>query len=641
MKTLHKILIAAIIVLVVAAGAYAFFGSSQTKGEGISYNASALSEKLAINMNNWNYDESNDIYYQTGLIYCVEPEDTAYESCGIYVPGKFFDATKNENGTYTCTVNNDEKVGNYTASNAPIVIPINTGGYSSQKAPTSFNANEVKEYTDEGIVYLEAGCRGRENGENYSGGAPWGATDLKAAVSYFRFNNDVLPGDSEKIFTFGTSGGGAQSAIMGASGNSELYNPYLESIGAAMVDKDGNAISNAVAGSMCWVPITNLDTADEAYEWNMGQYSESGTRANDTFMSSLSDDLAAEYASYINELGLKDPSGNTLTLEESENGIYASGSYYDYLLGVTEESLNNFLNDTTFPYTPSESGMGMGAGNMAGGEMPDAQGQSSQASESGEMPQADSSSLPSGEMPQADQSSQASEGGEMPDAQGQTTGSSEDSTASDATYETPQDYIDSLNSDETWVEYDADTNTAKITSLGAFVRHCKNPTKSVGAFDDFERSEAENDLFGTISNESLHFDTIMAKLLTENGDKYSKFSDYDSGYASEYNNDIQKNDSLNVTMETRTNMYNPMYYLCDYYDGAGSSDVAKHWRINSGIEQGDTSQCVEVNLYLALVQKVGADNVEFATVWNQGHTDAERTGDATSNFISWVNECSA
>ena len=40
--------------------------------------------------------------------------------------------------------------------------------------------------------------------------------------------------------------------------------PYLESIGAV------EGISDAVAGSMCWCPITNLDYASEAYEWNLG-----------------------------------------------------------------------------------------------------------------------------------------------------------------------------------------------------------------------------------------------------------------------------------------------------------------------------------------------------------------------------------
>ena len=591
MKTLHKILIIVVVVLIAIAGVMAFTGNSTPQGEGISYNATALSEKLSIDMDNWNYDETNDIYYQIGLVYCAEPEDTSYESCGIYVPGKYFTGTENSNGTYTCTLNENAQVGNYSASSAPIVIPVNTPGYSSCAAPTSYSGDSVKDYIDEGFIYLDAGCRGRDNAE-----APDGVTDLKSAVTYYRFNGNVLPGDAEKIFTFGHSGGGAQSALMGASGNSELYNTYLESIGAAMVDKDGNGLSNAIAGAMCWCPITNLDTADEAYEWNMGQY----MRENGTFSAALSDDLAAEYATYINDLGLKDPNGNTLTLEESDSGTYTSGSYYDYMLEVTEESLNNFLADTTFPYTPSSSEdmRGMPSGD-ASGEMP-----------SGEVP-SDSGSMPSGDSETSDSSS---------------------------SYETAQDYIDSLNSDETWIEYDASTNTAKITSLEAFVKHCKNPSKSVAAFDDLERSQAENGLFGLDAESSSHFDSILANLLSENKDKYSSYSDY-SDYSSEYSNDLAQTDSLNNTMRTRVNMYNPMYYLCDYYDGAGSSDVAQYWRINTGIEQGDTSQCVDVNLYLAVAQKVGNDNVEFSTVWGQGHTQAERTGDSTTNFINWVNDC--
>ena len=45
----------------------------------------------------------------------------------------------------------------------------------------------------------------------------------------------------------------------------------------------------------------------------------------------------------------------------------------------------------------------------------------------------------------------------------------------------------------------------------------------------------------------------------------------------------------------------------------------------------------EVNLALAL-KNYGAD-VDFETVWGQGHVEAERTGDSTSNFITGVNEC--
>ncbi|WP_407431715.1 subtype A tannase [Methanobrevibacter sp.] len=608
MKKLHLIIIA-IIILISIVGVFFLTGNSTPTGEGPSYNASALTNNLSVDMNNWQYDETNDIYYQIGLVYCMNPKDTSYESCGIYVPGKYFEGSKNSNGTYSCKINENAKVGNYTSNSAPIVMPVNTPGYSACKAPTSYNAGEVKNYTDAGFIYLNAGCMGRDNAE-----APDGVVDLKSAVTYYRFNGDVLPGNIEKIFTFGHSGGGAQSAIMGASGNSELYNPYLENIGAAMVDKDGKVLSNAIAGAMCWCPITNLDTADSAYEWNMGQY----VRNSNSFTGALSNDLAESYATYINQLNLKDPNGNVLKLEKSDDGIYTSGSYYDYMLTVTEESLNNFLNDTTFPYSPSSNGMGnMPSGGTPSGEMP-----------SGETP---TGSTPSGEMPSGETPTGSAPSGEMQ--------SENTDTNSSTSYQTAQDYIDYLNGNDTWIQYDEKTNTAKITSLEAFVKNCKNPSKSVAAFDDLNRSQAENGLFGLDSNSSSHFDKELSDLLNNNSETYSKYSNDSKDYAREYSNDLATKDSLNNTMETRVNMYNPMYYLCDYYNGAGSSDVAKYWRINTGIEQGDTSQCVDVNLYLAVLNKVGKDNVEFSTVWGQGHTQAERTGDSTGNFINWVNNC--
>ena len=41
--------------------------------------------------------------------------------------------------TYTCSINSSGKKGSYTSSNAPFVMPINTSGYSAQKAPTSYS----------------------------------------------------------------------------------------------------------------------------------------------------------------------------------------------------------------------------------------------------------------------------------------------------------------------------------------------------------------------------------------------------------------------------------------------------------------------------------------------------------------------
>ena len=260
------------------------------------------------------------------------------------------------------------------------------------------------------------------------------------------------------------------------------------------------------------------------------------------------------------------------------------------MLDVTEESLNNFLNDTTFPYTSSSDAME---------GMQDANAQS--------------------------------DDGEMP--------TKRNVSDSSTTYKTAKDYINSLNGKDTWIKYDSSTNTAKITSLEAFVKHCKNPSRPVPAFDLLNRSQIENELFALDAKGPSHFDKTLGDLLNNNSKKYSKYSDYPKNYAKQYRTDLASKDSLNNSMETRMNMYNPMYYLCDYYDGAGSSDVANYWRINTGIEQGDTSLCVEVNLYLAVLNKVGKDNVDFSTVWDQGHIRAERTGSSTSNFINWVNDC--
>ena len=82
-----------------------------------------------------------------------------------------------------------------------------------------------------------------------------------------------------------------------------------------------------------------------------------------------------------------------------------------------------------------------------------------------------------------------------------------------------------------------------------------------------------------------------------------------------------------------------MYYLSNYYDGNNTSNVAKYWRINTGITQGDTANVTEMNLALALQNNSNVKSVDFTTVWGQGHTTAERTGDSTTNFINWVNEC--
>ena len=195
------------------------------------------------------------------------------------------------------------------------------------------------------------------------------------------------------------------------------------------------------------------------------------------------------------------------------------------------------------------------------------------------------------------------------------------------TYETPQDYIDALNANGTWVIYDEETGTVSITSVEDFVRALKPASKDVGAFDDLNGSQGENTLFGYGDGEGAHFDMVEAGLLT--GTEYEEA----------FNEDLSKEDAVGNTVDVRLNMYTPLYYLLESYEGYGTSDVAEYWRIRTGIEQGDTALSTEVNLALALEAYDEVESVDFETVWGKGHTMAERTGDSTENFINWVNEC--
>ncbi|MFZ0530493.1 MAG: subtype A tannase [Propionicimonas sp.] len=570
--------------------------------------ASSATGSLSFDGTAWNYDETNDVYWQIGRTYVSNPGATDYETLGVFVPGTYLTATKNSDGaTYTATVNTSGKVGSYTSKTAPIVFPVNTPGYSAQKPPSAYSYDEVSAYLKAGFVYVAAGLRGKDsNTSSYSGNAPWGVTDLKAAVRYVRYNAELIPGDKDSMFVFGHSGGGAQSSVMGASGDADLYTPYLQSLGAAMTDANGKAISDAIAGVMAWCPITSLDYANAAYEWNMGQFASTGTRAAGTWTQAYSADLASAFADHINKLGLKGGSTQALSLAPSATGTYLSGSYYDQLISVITTSLNNFLADTTFPYTPSTTTMaGMGGGPPPGGGTP-----------------------PSGAMPP---------GGGTPPGGAAPAGGGTQSAAASTTYQTVEDYIASLNTDTTWVTYDAASNTASVANLEGFVKSQKNASKDVGAFDGVDRGQTENVVFG-LGTSGLHFAPVSKDTIAANGTKYASLTGWSDSYAaSEYEADFAKTDNVGKDVAYRTNLYNPMYFLSSYYDGHKTSTVAPHWRIRTGIMQGDTANTVEVNLALAL-QDLGVNDVDFATVWGQGHTMAERTGDATTNFIDWVNQ---
>ena len=562
-----------------------------------------------IDMTKWQYEAEDDVYWQTGLSYAATPADGNYETMGIFVPGAYFTGTDNGDGTYTCTVNTSGTAGQYTAATAPLILPINTPGYSAMAAPAGYSSSmgygSISDYTGEGIIVLFAGARGRD------AGAPAGVTDFKAAIRYARYNKDLLPGDMDSIFSLGMSGGGAQSALIGASGNSGLYTPYLAAIGAVMTESD------AVKGSMCWCPITNLAIADEAYEWNMGN-TRSGLSEEEQ---ACSDGMALAFAEYINRLGLTDENGTALVLAESEEGIYQSGTYYDYVKDVIETSLEHFLSDTEFPYTASSSGGFGGRGGMRGGNFGGTEGGFAGPG-NGEKP-----GFANGDMPELDGGT-AQQGPAYEEMDGITrTDSASSALSLSGTYETKQDYIDALNANSEWVAWDEETDTVTITGIAAFTQALKNASKGIAAFDQLNPTQGENILFGYGDGNGAHFDAILAGLV--------QGSEYEAAFAE----DLAKQDALGNTVDTRLDMYNPMYYLSPAYAGYETADPAAFWRIRTGINQGDTALCTEIDLALAAEAYSEETQVDFETVWGQGHTEAERTGSSVASFIAWVQEC--
>ncbi|WP_321970902.1 hypothetical protein [Paratractidigestivibacter sp.] len=240
----------------------------------------------------WHRDSTTGVEWFVGVPYCECPADDAYQTLGILVPGSLAGSPD-------------------AASEAPIVMPVVTEGYAAMGAPTESDLPALIEaarpFLDAGMVYVRAGCRGRLHG------APAGVTDLKAVVRWLRAHDEV-PGNKDLVFAFGHSGGGAQTAVLGASGNSDLWAPYLEAIGAC--DE-----SDAIAGAMCWNPVTSLGVADAAYEWMMGRFCREGAELERSL------ELAATYPDYLRKLG------------------YEEGEYVQVLLDVATKSLRNWLAD--------------------------------------------------------------------------------------------------------------------------------------------------------------------------------------------------------------------------------------------------------------------------------------------------------
>ncbi len=287
---------------------------------------------------------------------------TEYEDCYVLNPTNIA-MIPNEDGI-------DQKVSIYVPENATkdsaIIFSVNNSGWivnayngRTQIMPdmeyaSDSDTDNIGALLSRGYIFVSHGARSRGDNpdpeKGYIGHSPATITDTKAVIRYLRKNADALPaGDPEKIVITGTSGGGALSTVICASGDSPDFYESLYEIGAAGISKDGDTytsdISDAIFGTIAYCPINDLREADAAYEFTYANVrqrlvddglpvvnKETGETFQDPFtdtytpewMMDASYALADQYKEYVTSLGIPSVTGDNLmdvTLEELNESL--------------------------------------------------------------------------------------------------------------------------------------------------------------------------------------------------------------------------------------------------------------------------------------------------------------------------------
>lgn len=248
--------------------------------------------------------------FYKAIPYVANPVDLAHQSLNISVPVAINGAAVD-------------------ATNAPILFAVSVGGYMPSRTSDAKGVGEAgpaamlsqgklvsnaQQALAGGYVVVEPGARGRslvDASGIFYGTAPAAIVDLKAAVRWLRHNRGRFAGNTDQIITSGSSAGGALAALLGATADMPAYAPYLKALGAAET-------SDAVFATAAWCPITDLENADMAYEWNWRDLRvEAGA-----FNRPLSETLTAGFAPYQASLGL---------VGQGDFGPLTAETYGDYL----------------------------------------------------------------------------------------------------------------------------------------------------------------------------------------------------------------------------------------------------------------------------------------------------------------------
>jgi hypothetical protein len=314
-------------------------------------------------------------HFWKAITYVASPVDEKYQSLNVSVPvkidGKAVDATDapivlaNSVGGYMpSSVADATGVGGAEMTGG---MPTGGTGGSASPSPSASSSGGTGEVQSggnamvnaqggmvnlgklglaAGYVVVEPGARGRtltDSAGTYYGTAPAAIVDLKAAVRYVRANKGVIPGNTDRIVSTGTSAGGALSSLLGASGDSPLYDKYLKELGAADA-------SDAIFAAGAWCPITDLEHADGAYEFNWGANVTAST--GKVVDQTVSKALRAQFAEYQASLRLRGLNGfGPLTARNYDDYMvetYLQPSATTYLAALSDADRATYLAANTF-----------------------------------------------------------------------------------------------------------------------------------------------------------------------------------------------------------------------------------------------------------------------------------------------------
>lgn len=526
----------------------------------------------------------------------VDNQNCGYQNMNIFV--READAAKQDNAIFL-NVNNAGWFASYqggmngwdgtstiTSSNYRNADIVNGGVYTSTS-----DTDKKGAALSRGFVYISIASRSRgatapagvyDDGV-YQGKAPAAIVDAKAAVRYLRLNDTLLPGSSNRIIVNGTSGGGAQSTQLAATGDHADYLPYLKAVGAAGVDASGKSgLSDSVYAVVAYCPIQDMGNADIAYEW---MYSVLNTRSlvsADQKAGLIRDAGGIELVRAANA----DPAGSQTLM-----GQFTT---YQASLGLKNDDGTALTTDNMLPALQNEIKKSASAHVKAGKSFV-ALGATGTAAANGV-------AGGSGTLSYTNDFIDVDAGGNVANF----------SMSNYLKFVAKQSRLKAMPS------FDQAGQTAILTTTAT------SDTTFAGAAINGNYHGGESNLYGTAAQGYSNF-TEYAWNKNNGGDavnaKQANVGLLNTGYT--WAGNPQRDFLLH-----QSKLINALPYI-------GKTDgIAKHWRIRNGARDRDTSFTVAYNINRALKADTKVKTIDFALQWDTGHAG---NYDVQSAF-NWIDE---